>query len=616
MELHGRDRPPPVLQRHDDAVVRLRGHREEIGGQSVPHGVERVVAPDPEAPRQPVEQRPPQHRHLGRLAVDGRVETVETAAEIFGDGLEPETDAEQRHSAREESLHGQGGVEIAGTARPWRQHGQIRRVVLEGPQRRRGAQGLDRRSRLPQVVREGVDEGILVVDQQHAAPVAGPGRANAAMRGRRLRPQRREQRRRLETAFVVLRLRVAVVEQRRAGADFGDPLLHADGPQGEPGVHPAVEADAADGAAVPAARRALVLLDEADRPLLRRARHRHRPGVAQEGVERVELGPQDALHVVHRVDQPGIELHLAAPDHPHRARLADARLVVAVDVGAHRELGLVLGRIDELRDLGGVAQGVLAAGDGAGDRAGFDSPALDPDVHLRRGGDQELAASQVHQRTIGCRVAGAQALEHRGRRVRAGFGEELAQHHLEQVAPAKRLLGASDRARIGTRPMVVAARHAAGAPALVRVRRGGAGDAPRVPGGTDEIVAMAHRPPRHVVDDQDLVGQEEHQIALVGRAREGAFDRLELVCEVVAEGAVKPEMLIPVAPEQIDDGAQQAEDRGLPAAPLLGHGFRRRADRAGDARRVRLQALDRVQRREGGADGLQQEPPPFAQRRD
>jgi hypothetical protein len=42
----------------------------------------------------------------------------------------------------------------------------------------------------------------------------------------------------------------------------------------------------------------------------------------------------------------------------------------------------------------------------------------------------------------------------------------------------------------------------------------------------------------HVVDDQDLVGQVQHEVALVGRARQAQPHRLELEDEVVAEGAV------------------------------------------------------------------------------
>ena len=267
-----------------------------------------------------------------------------------------------------------------------------------------------------------------------------PGRAAGARARRRrgLGPDGGEQRRGLEPAFLVLGLRVAVVEQRGTRPDLGDPILHADGPEREPGVHRAVEADAADGAAVPAARRALVRLDEADGPVLGRAGHRHRPSVAEEGVQRVELGPEDALDVIDRVDQARVEFHLAPPNHPHRARLADARLVVAVHVGAHGELGLVLGRVEQLRDLGGVAQRVLAAGDGARNRAGLDPAALDPHIHLGRGGDQELAGAEVHQRAVGRGIEGAQPVEHLGRRVLAGFAELLAQHYLEEVAPGER----------------------------------------------------------------------------------------------------------------------------------------------------------------------------------
>ena len=44
----------------------------------------------------------------------------------------------------------------------------------------------------------------------------------------------------------------------------------------------------------------------------------------------------------------------------------------------------------------------------------------------------------------------------------------------------------------------------------------------------------------HVVDDQDLVGQIEDEVALVLGARQAQPDRLELKHQIIAKGAVKP----------------------------------------------------------------------------
>ena len=71
----------------------------------------------------------------------------------------------------------------------------------------------------------------------------------------------------------------------------------------------------------------------------------------EERVEGVHAFAQPALDMVDRVDQPRIHLDLAAADDPHRARLAHAALVVAVDVRAHGQLGLVLLGVEQLQDL-------------------------------------------------------------------------------------------------------------------------------------------------------------------------------------------------------------------------------------------------------------------------
>jgi hypothetical protein len=58
--------------------------------------------------------------------------------------------------------------------------------------------------------------------------------------------------------------------------------------------------------------------------------------VGQKRIQRIEARAQPAFDVIDGVDQPRVQLDLPAPEHLHTAGLADARLVVAVDVGAHR----------------------------------------------------------------------------------------------------------------------------------------------------------------------------------------------------------------------------------------------------------------------------------------
>ena len=194
----------------------------------------------------------------------------------------------------------------------------------------------------------------------------------------------------LQFGFGFFFLRDAVVQQGRAGAHLGDAVLDADGAQRQAGVHVAVETDHADRTAIPGARALLVVLDEAHRPEFWRARDCHGPGVAQEAVEGVHAFAQPALDMVDRVDEARIHLDLAPADDLHRAGLADAALVVAVDVRAHGELGLVLLGVQQLQDLLAVGDGVLAALDRARDRAGLDAPAVDPHEHFRRGADQDI----------------------------------------------------------------------------------------------------------------------------------------------------------------------------------------------------------------------------------
>src|SRR3954464_4510049 len=93
----------------------------------------------------------------------------------------------------------------------------------------------------------------------------------------------------------------------------------------------------------------------------------------QEAVERVEFGPQDALDMIHSMDEPRIHLDLAAADNFDRPRLTDAGFVVAVAIGAHRHLPLALLGVEQFEDALGVLNGVAATADRAADRAGLDA---------------------------------------------------------------------------------------------------------------------------------------------------------------------------------------------------------------------------------------------------
>ena len=427
--------------------------------------------------------------------------------------MQTETHAEGRDATPHQRVDGAGDVEISRRAGAGGEHGQVRLHVVVRLGGEAAAQGDDLGAGLAQIVRQRVDEGVLVIDEQHAAP---RGRA----RSRHQRPalvargpaDRVEEGRGLQLGLGLFRVGLGIEEQGGARAHLGDPVLHADRPQGEAGVEVAVEAEHAHGAAVPRARRALVILDELHGPRLGRARHRDRPRMGEEGVEGVELGPEPALHVIHGVDEPGVHLDLTATDHAHAAGHADARLVVAVDVGAHRQLGLVLGRGEQGDDLGRVADGIMPTGDRPRDRAGLHTIPVDPHVHLRRGPDEILRVAEVHEEAVRRRVALAQPEEQLGRGRRAGLEEGLAGDDLEEITALERLSRHAHHGRV-LAPLVVAPSRrlrgrdvGRGRPLAGKIVRRVAADL--------ELVTMAGGQLAAVIDDHQLVGQVEDEVAL------------------------------------------------------------------------------------------------------
>ena len=140
-----------------------------------------------------------------------------------------------------------------------------------------------------------------------------------------------------------------------------------------------------------------------------------------------------------------------------------------------------------------------------------------PHVHFRGGGDEVFPLPEVHQRAVGGGVALLQPpVELRGRRG-AGLEEGLAGHHLEEVAAPERLDRRPDRRRVLPRSMVAfPIGHASG-----RVGRpgAGAGEAGGVPATRLELVAVARRGLAPVVHDEDVVGEEQHEVAFVPVAR-------------------------------------------------------------------------------------------------
>ncbi len=125
---------------------------------------------------------------------------------------------------------------------------------------------------------------------------------------------------------------------------------------------------------------------------------------------------------------------------------------------------------------------------------------------------------------------------------------------------------------------------------------------------------MQRRVLPHVVDDQHLVRQVQHEVALIGGARQLEPHRLELEHQIVAERAVKPEMLVLRAGEQLAERAQHREDAGLAAAFFLGKPGGAVADRADDAVRVDAAHFDRREVGESLSHRSEQEAPAFVER--
>ncbi len=340
--------------------------------------------------------------------------------------------------------------------------------------------------------------------------------------------------------------------------------------QGEPGVHASVEADHADGAAVPASRRRLVILDELHGPVLRRAGHRDRPHVGEERVQRIEAGTERAFHVIDSVDEPAVQLDLPPADDLDAARHADPRLVVAVHVRAHGQLRLFLRGAEQRANRLGVGQRVLPAGDRARNRACLHPVTGHPHVHLRRRADQVLVVAEVEEELVRRRIALAQPLEEGGRGRTTGV-ESMARHHLEKVAAGELLpgprydAGVTARHRIGRKFGGTVTRRAAPAG-----RRGAVpGQADRAPGGGLEIKAERLCRLPLAVHGVNQVGQVQYQIAVGRVAPDLLAHRLELERQVVAERAVQAQVRARPG-ERGDDLAERGKHRRPTAALLLG----------------------------------------------
>ena len=128
--------------------------------------------------------------------------------------------------------------------------------------------------------------------------------------------------------------------------------------------------------------------------------------------------------------------------------------------------------------------------------------------------------------------------------MRARLEKRLREDRLEEVAHLELLLGPRDLLGKGAGGVVAAARDFGLGCRHVRLRA----PRPRQPHRSlgaplrhREVVLQLPRGVGEDVDHQDVVGQVEDEVALVGIARLVALDVLELERQVVSEGAAQPQ---------------------------------------------------------------------------
>ncbi len=140
------------------------------------------------------------------------------------------------------------------------------------------------------------------------------------------------------------------------------------------------------------------------------------------------------------MDQARIHFDLTPAQNADAAGFADACLVVAINIGAHGEFRLFLGRIQQCADIFGILNRITATCDGAGDRAGFDTLSLDPDIHFRRCADQVFTVAEIDQEAVRGGVATLETAENFRWFDITGGAENAAGHDFKQFATGKAVL--------------------------------------------------------------------------------------------------------------------------------------------------------------------------------
>src|SRR5271154_2621807 len=96
----------------------------------------------------------------------GLGELAELAAEVFADRLHPETDAEDRQFFLERRANRSGDREIRRPARAGGQHQEIPVLLFEHVERMNVSDHGDNRADLTKIIRQHMDETVVVIDQK------------------------------------------------------------------------------------------------------------------------------------------------------------------------------------------------------------------------------------------------------------------------------------------------------------------------------------------------------------------------------------------------------------------------------------------------------------------
>ena len=226
----------------------------------------------------------------------------------------------------------------------------------------------------------------------------------------------------------------------------------------------------------------------------------------QQGVETIALVEQFPDDVVYRVNQARIHFNHAATDYLDAAGLADPRLIVAIHVGTHGQLGLIFLRVEQFQYALGIVYGRGPARNGTRNRTGLDLVALHPDKHLGRGAHQ-LVLAQIYQKFVGAGIACPNALEQIARSSGETGAKHLTEHDLEKI-PA---LGAGDDLShlVGVFPRRMIAPHLRSETALCRQRSRFALQAHRRKTRVFNIVLILQRQLLLVIHNDQLIGQKQ-----------------------------------------------------------------------------------------------------------